>query len=75
MRPDYEMLSHLSLFSGIHTDNLQAMLQCIGGRFQTLHKGEFPILARDEVPYVDIILKCNTAGQDHIVHRRVSVVR
>ena len=50
MRPDYEMLSHLSLFSGIHTDNLQAMLQCIGGRFQTLHKGEFPILARDEVP-------------------------
>ena len=64
MRPDYEMLSHLSLFSGIHTDNLQAMLQCIGGRFQTLHKGEFPILARDEVPYVGIILK----GRIHIIH-------
>lgn len=64
MRPDYEMLSHLSLFSGIHTDNLQAMLQCIGGRFQTLHKGEFPILARDEVPYVGIILK----GRIHMIH-------
>lgn len=64
MHPDYDMLSRLPLFSGISAENIQVMLQCIGSRFQTLHKGEFPILARDEVPYVGIILK----GRIHMIH-------
>lgn len=64
MHPDYDMLSRLPLFSGINAENVQVMLQCLGSWFQTLHKGEFPILAKDEVPYVGIILK----GRIHMIH-------
>lgn len=64
MHPDYDMLSRLPLFSEISAENVQVMLQCLGSWFQTLHKGEFPILAKDEVPYVGIILK----GRIHMIH-------
>lgn len=64
MSIDYASLTSMHLFTGIREQDLGPMLQCLGARFQTVHKGEFPLLAQAEVKYIGVIL----SGRIHMVH-------
>ena len=57
-------LTALSLFEGIESKKLEAMLTCLGARVKNVRKGEFLILSQDEVRYIGVIL----SGEVHIIH-------
>lgn len=40
------------------------MLTCLGARVRTVRKGEFLVLAQDEVNYIGIVL----SGEVHMIH-------
>lgn len=54
----------LPLFSGISQEKREAMLACLGARVRTVRKGEFLVLAQDEVNYIGIVL----SGEVHMIH-------
>ena len=55
---------NLPLFSGISQEKRKAMLTCLGARVRTVRKGEFLVLAQDEVNYIGIVL----SGEVHMIH-------
>lgn len=59
----YPILQKVSLFEGIHKDELDAILQCVGGTIKNVRKGEFALLAGDKVTQIGIVL----SGELHIV--------
>lgn len=54
----------LPFFTGISPDKRMAMLTCLGARVRTVRKGEFLVLAQDEVRYIGIVL----SGEIHMIH-------
>lgn len=54
----------LPLFDGVHPEKRTAMLTCLGARVRTVRKGEFLVLAQDEVNYIGIVL----SGEVHMIH-------
>ena len=54
---------NLPLFSGISQEKRKAMLTCLGARFRTVRKGEFLVLAQDEVNYIGIVLSSVLGGR------------
>lgn len=54
----------LPFFTGISPDKRTAMLTCLGARVRTVRKGEFLVLAQDEVRYIGIVL----SGEIHMIH-------
>ncbi|WP_303147394.1 Crp/Fnr family transcriptional regulator [uncultured Megasphaera sp.] len=55
---------NLPLFTGISQEKRKAMLACLGARVRTVRKGEFLVLAQDEVNYIGIVL----SGEVHMIH-------
>lgn len=54
----------LPLFAGISPEKRTAMLTCLGARVRIVRKGEFLVLAQDEVRYIGIVLN----GEVHMLH-------
>lgn len=54
----------LPFFTGISPDKRMVMLTCLGARVRTVRKGEFLVLAQDEVRYIGIVL----SGEIHMIH-------
>lgn len=54
----------LPFFTGISPDKRTAMLTCLGARVRIVRKGEFLVLAQDEVRYIGIVL----SGEIHMIH-------
>jgi len=59
----YDVLQTVSLFNGIEKSKLDDILQCVGGTVKNVRKGEFALLAGDEVTQIGIVL----SGELHII--------
>ena len=53
-----------ALFDGIRPEDRSAMLTCLGAQTKTVRKGEFLVLAQDEVRYIGVVL----SGEIHMIH-------
>lgn len=53
-----------ALFDGIRPEERSAMLTCLGAQTKTVRKGEFLVLAQDEVRYIGVVL----SGEVHMIH-------
>ena len=53
-----------ALFDGIRPEDRTAMLTCLGAQTKTVRKGEFLVLAQDEVRYIGVVL----SGEIHMIH-------
>lgn len=53
-----------ALFDGIRPEERESMLACLGARTRTVQKGEFLVLAEEEVHYIGVVL----IGEVHMIH-------
>ena len=53
-----------ALFDGIRPEDRSAMLTCLGAQTKTVRKGEFLVLAQDEVRYIGVVL----SGEIHMIN-------
>jgi len=63
MKEYYLLLEKVCLFSGIETNDLEALLRCLGAGIKKVVKGEIILLAGDTPRHVGIVL----TGQLHII--------
>ena len=56
----------LPFFTGISPDKRMAMLTCLGARVRTVRKGEFLVLAQDEVRYMAVIRSGGLFGETFV---------
>ena len=63
MKEYYLLLEKVCLFSGIETNDLEALLRCLGAGIKKVVKGDIILLAGDTPRHVGIVL----TGQLHII--------
>lgn len=56
MKDYFEILEQCALFDGIHMDDLQAMMGCIGGRVAQFSKGAYVLREGDPATFVGMVL-------------------
>ncbi len=56
MKEYYAILERCALFDGIHMDDLQAMMGCIGGRVMQIPKGAYVLQEGDSATQVGLVL-------------------
>lgn len=57
MKEYYDVISRCSLFAGVHTDELQGLLGCLGGRLITMRRGQQIFREGDPATHVGIVLR------------------